>query len=128
MRKDWFFYVLLSWACIFMMTLASNKAKAQPDRNFPVADLWGHVYPTPCRQDLTWLLPTLQVVRKDLGYNPNGSKGIGYWWHDFGTRRTTISLDTTLNASPARYNSALHHELCHELMYRTTGNHSWHKE
>lgn len=127
MVRDWFFHVLMAWLCIFMMVIASsNKANAQPDKAFPIADLWGNVYPVACRQDLTWLIPTLQIVRKDLGYN-SGGKGIGYWWHDFGTRRTTISLDTSLSDRD-RYNNALHHELCHELMYRTTGNPYWHKE
>lgn len=127
MLKDWFFHVLLAWAVVFVLVvMGTPKARAQPDKKFPVADLWGNVYPLACRQDLTWLLPTMNLVRKDMGYNSSG-KAIGYWWHDFGTRRTTVTLDTSLT-NKERYNSALHHELCHELMYRTTGNQHWHKE
>jgi|GEM_PF-2032178 len=89
-------------------------------------DLWGNVYPEQCRKDLTFLIKGLTIVRKDLGYNAAG-KGIGYWWHDFGTRKTTITIDISVT-DQRRYNSALHHELCHELMWQLNGDPYWHRE
>lgn len=111
---------------IFMVDLA--RAQSSHVR-FPT-DPWGHVYPKECQRDLSWLAKTLTVVREDLKAKKKGTgtgRQLGYWWHEFKTKQSTIYIDIRITDT-ATYDNVLQHELCHELMWRIRGDPKWHNE
>lgn len=87
-------------------------------------DRVGHRWPIECRQDLRQLA-FAPVYLRPRDYFPQHPRVYGQWVHvNFGESIdfTFIEIDETLPQE--RYLDTLHHELCHEYMFRRHGNSS----
>jgi hypothetical protein len=76
--------------------------------------------PPECQRDLSWVDTPVRFVPMERA--PDGPRIMGLWLN--GGESRTILIDETLTGW--RRDETIHHERCHEVMFRLTGSAKWH--
>lgn len=128
--RDWLFHVVLAWAIIFMIALAS-QANAEGINYRASHDIWGFKMPDDCRTDLSWV-PSKIKTGVNLGYAADGRKTAG-WWEPHNPKKPdrndwgVIYVDKSIT-NPVAVRWVIHHERCHALLWVLYGNPKFHRE